>query len=150
MKILLVSDSHGNNEALEHLVKMYPDMDLYLHLGDSESDPEMLYPFVTVRGNCDYFSSADDKFMIHTEVGYLFATHKPQVFPKNFLEENNIKIVCFGHTHKRKFEIIDNIVYINPGSISYSRDGHDLSYATLEIENNSVKHAFNTLNRKKL
>jgi len=145
MKILLVSDSHGNNEALDKLTKLHPDMDLYLHLGDSESTPESLHPFITVRGNCDYFSTADDKFMINTEVGYLFATHKPQVFPSNFLRDNNIKIVCNGHTHKRKFEIIDNIVYINPGSISYARDGHDLSYAILKIENKTVQHTFNIL-----
>mgnify|MGYP003297992236 CR=1 FL=1 len=55
MKILLVSDTHGNNEALDKILKIHPDMDLYLHLGDSESTPELLRPFVTVKGNCDFY-----------------------------------------------------------------------------------------------
>ena len=104
MKILLVSDTHGNNEVLDKLVKKHPNMDLYLHLGDSESTPEMLRPFVTVKGNCDYFSDADEKFMIRTDVGYLFATHKPPLVNQKEAEANGIKIICHGHTHKRRFE----------------------------------------------
>ena len=142
MKILLVSDTHGNNEVLDKLVKLHPDMDLYLHLGDSESTPEMLRPFVTVKGNCDYFSTADEKFMVRTDVGYLFATHKPPLVDPIEAEKCGIKIICHGHTHKRRFEKIGNIVYINPGAISYARDGHDLSYLIIEIENNRVKHTF--------
>lgn len=142
MKILLVSDSHGNNEALDKLIKKHPDMDLYLHLGDSESTPEMLRPFVTVKGNCDYFSDADEKFLIRTEVGYLFATHKPPYVDQQAAEEQGIKIICHGHTHKRRFEKIKNILYINPGAISYSRDGNDLSYLIIEIKQGEVKHTF--------
>ena len=145
MKILLVSDTHGNNEALDKILKIHPDMDLYLHLGDSESTPEMLRPFITVRGNCDYFSDAQDSFMISTNVGYLFATHKPQLLDTKWLEENNIKIVCHGHTHKRKFEKIGNILYINPGAISFARDGHELSYLIIKIENFKVEHTFYNL-----
>lgn len=142
MKILLVSDTHGNNEVLDKLVILHPDMDLYLHLGDSESVPELLRPFVTVKGNCDHFSDAQDIFMISTNVGYLVATHKPQNFDQNWLEENNVKIVCHGHTHKRRFEKIKNVIYINPGAISYARDGNGLSYSILKIENSEVEHTF--------
>ncbi|MCR5309221.1 MAG: YfcE family phosphodiesterase [Bacilli bacterium] len=142
MKILLVSDTHGNNEVLDKLVKKHPDMDLYLHLGDSEATPEQLRPFITVRGNCDYFSDADDKFMIRTEVGYLFAAHKPPFVDPIVAEKSNITIICHGHTHKRRFEKIGKILYINPGAISFARDGNDLSYLILEIENSKVKHTF--------
>lgn len=146
MKILLVSDTHGNNNVLDKLVKLHPDMDLYLHLGDSESTPELLRPFITVKGNCDYFSDAQDMFMVYTNVGYLVATHKPQQFDQKWLDDNNIKIVCNGHTHKRKFEIIKNIIYINPGAISFARDGNDLSYLILKIENCKVEHTFEYIN----
>ena len=142
MKILLVSDTHGNNEVIDRLVKKHPDMDLYLHLGDSESTPEMLRPFVTVKGNCDYFSDANDKFIIRTEVGYLFATHKPPLINQKEAEKSGIAIICHGHTHKRRFEKIGNIVYINPGAVSFARDGHDLSYLILKIETNRVEHTF--------
>ena len=55
MKILLVSDSHGDYESLDRLAKMYPNMDLYLHAGDSEQDEWSIKPFVSVRGNCDHY-----------------------------------------------------------------------------------------------
>ena len=106
MKILLVSDSHGNNEALDLLVKKHPDMDLYLHLGDSQCTPEQIHPFQTVKGNCDYFSDAPEHFMIKTDVGYLFACHKPPLQSPSFFSDNGIAIVCHGHTHKRRFEKI--------------------------------------------
>ena len=54
MKILLISDSHGNNAAIEKLLKMYPTMDLYLHAGDIETDEQAIRPFDCVKGNCDY------------------------------------------------------------------------------------------------
>ena len=60
MKILLVSDTHGNNVALDALVKKYPNMDLYLHCGDSESDEYSIYPFRSVKGNCDYFGDFNE------------------------------------------------------------------------------------------
>ena len=91
------------------------------------------------------FSDAQDSFMISTNVGYLFATHKPQLLDTKWLEENNIKIVCHGHTHKRKFEKIGNILYINPGAISFARDGHELSYLIIKIENFKVEHTFYNL-----
>lgn len=149
MKILLVSDSHGNNEALDQIVKLHPDMDLYLHLGDSQCPPEMLHPFQTVKGNCDYFSSAPEYFMIMTDVGYLFACHKPPLQSPEFFQENNIKIICHGHTHKRRFEKIGNLVYINPGAVSYARDGNDLSYLILNIQSEKVEHAFKYIHTNK-
>ena len=77
MKILLVSDSHGNNEALDLLTKNYPNMDIYLHLGDSESDEFSIYPFRSVKGNCDYFGDFQNYLVIPTPYGNLFAQHKP-------------------------------------------------------------------------
>ena len=48
MKILLVSDSHGDYSSLDRLYKMYPEMDLYLHAGDSEQDEFSIKPFISV------------------------------------------------------------------------------------------------------
>ena len=38
--------------------------------------------------------------------------------------------------------LIDNIYFINPGSISLPRDAHGLSYAILEISKDDVKVIF--------
>lgn len=58
MRILLVSDTHGNNDAVALLAKKYPDMDIYLHLGDSESDEYSLMPFRSVMGNRDFYPNS--------------------------------------------------------------------------------------------
>lgn len=55
MKVILVSDSHGKDDALEMILKQYPDADAYVHCGDIETYPECFPQFVTVRGNNDVF-----------------------------------------------------------------------------------------------
>ena len=144
MKILLVSDSHGNNEALDLLVKNYPDMDIYLHLGDSESDEFSIYPFRAVKGNCDYFGDFQDYLVIPTPYGNLFAQHKPTPNSK-LLKANDVKIFCYGHTHVRFYEEVNGIICINPGAISFARDKYDYSFAILNITSEKVDVEYHSL-----
>lgn len=144
MKILLISDSHGNNEAIDKLIKKYPNFDLYLHAGDLESDYQSIHPFDCVKGNCDYFIDLPERRIISTPIGYLYMQHLP--FPdRKIMKDYDVKIFIHGHTHRRRFELIDGVYYINPGSISYARDGYDLSYAIVEIDEKSVKVEFKSL-----
>ena len=147
MKFLVVSDSHGNNQALEQLALIYPNMDLYLHLGDSESDEFSIKPFISVKGNCDFYPNFQNYLIISTPLGNIFASHEPYV-SKAELKKKEIRFFLHGHTHKRKFETIDNITYLNPGSISFSRDGFDLSYMILEINNKEFEVVFKCLGDK--
>lgn len=144
MKILLVSDSHGNNEALNMLLKQYPNMDLYIHCGDSESDEFSLYPYRSVQGNCDYAWDYPSYLIIPTPYGNMFVQHKP-VPNSDLLREHEIKIFAYGHTHVRKYKVEAGIVSINPGSISFARDKYDGSYAILDIDEKEVKVEFHTL-----
>ena len=75
MKLLVVSDSHGDNESLEKLALIYPNMDLYLHLGDSESDEFSIKPFISVKGNCDFYPNFENRLIIPTPLGNIFASH---------------------------------------------------------------------------
>ena len=144
MKILLVSDSHGNNEAINLLLKQYPNMDLYIHCGDSESDEFSLYPYRSVMGNCDLAWDFPEYLVIPTPYGNMLVQHKPN--PKaDLLRSNQIKIFAYGHTHVRKYNIEQGIVYINPGSISFARDKYDASYAILDIDEKEVKVEFHTI-----
>ena len=144
MKILLVSDSHGNNEALNLLLKQYPKMDLYVHCGDSESDEFSLYPYRAVQGNCDYSWDYPEYLVISTPYGNMFVQHRP--LPNSeLLRKYNVKIFAYGHTHVRKYSIEQGIVCINPGSISFARDKYDASYAILDIDEKEVKVEFHTI-----
>lgn len=53
-----------------------------------------------------------------------------------YAKENNIDFVVFGHTHIPTYETIDNITFINPGSLTYPRDGSDKSFGILTIDDN--------------
>lgn len=147
MKILLVSDTHGNNEALDYLVKKYPNMDLYLHAGDSESDEYSIFPFRSVRGNCDYFGDFLYQLIIPTPYGNILMRHRPDV-DEQTLRDNQIKIFIFGHTHRREFKKEGELYIINPGAISFARDKYDYSYALLDITDKTVTADFHTLEEK--
>lgn len=132
MRILLVSDSHGNTEALNKLSELYPNMDLYLHCGDSESHPYSLMPFRSVKGNCDYSFDLPEELIIPTIRGNIYIRHKNNQSHR-YLIDNNIKYYLYGHTHIKNVETIQDIYYINPGSISYPRDV-TASYVIMDIE----------------
>ena len=144
MKILLVSDSHGDYQALDQLASKYPDMDLYLHAGDSEQDEWSIKPFISVRGNCDRDVDFPLFLVIPSPYGNIYVQHTPYV-AKGVLDEHNAKIVIHGHTHCRRQETKNGILYINPGAVSYARDKYQGSYAILEIEPNKIDVNFYTL-----
>ena len=144
MKILIVSDSHNDYESLDLLAKKYPNMDLYLHVGDSEQDEWSIKPFISVRGNCDHYYDFPNYLVIPSPVGNIYVQHTPQV-SKSVINEHKAKIVIHGHTHTRRNETINGILYINPGAISYARDKYDGSYAILTIENNQIEVKFCTI-----
>jgi len=145
MKILVVSDSHSDYNSLDRLYNMYPNIDLYLHAGDSEQDEFSIKPFISVRGNCDHYYDFQNYFVIPSPIGNIYVQHYPQI-SKSVINEHNVKVVIHGHTHTRRNEWINGILYINPGAISFARDKYDGSYAILTIENNDIEVKFYTLN----
>ncbi len=152
MKILIVSDSHGNDEILRELYKMYPNMDYYLHAGDSQSSLMAIYPFDSVLGNCDFYDF-DLVRKISTPKGYLLMRH----YPKYSKEEiKDVKFFIHGHTHVARVIKENELYVICPGSVSLPRDGTNGTYMIIEInENNSTITTFdvetkNILTREKI
>lgn len=139
MKIVVASDSHGNDVALEKIVKACPNADLYLFAGDSESSSNNISPFLSVKGNCDYYPY-DEFMLIDTPYGKLQMHHIPFYSESSYERSKKIgvKILIFGHTHIFEDKEVDGIRIINPGSISYSRRG-DEGYVILEISSNKVE-----------
>lgn len=136
MRFLLVSDSHGNNAILEDLYSQYPNMDLYLHAGDSEAyTPFDLHQFISVKGNCDHFIDLPESFSFVTPYGKCLMKHHPYLRQN---EKKDIKIFIHGHTHISEANYEDNIYHICPGSISYSRRGEE-SYMILNITEKSIQ-----------
>lgn len=144
MKILLISDSHGNNAVIDRLARMYPKMDLYLHAGDSQADEWSILPFTSVKGNCDYYPNFPEHMKLPIPGGYLWMQHYPQVDMAT-LKENSVKLFIYGHTHRRDYKNNDGILFVNPGSMSYPRDDHYLSYAIIKIDEKKIDVTFKEL-----
>ena len=133
MKILVVSDSHGDEKILKELVNTYPNMDYYLHAGDSGLDRDSLYPFESVKGNTDYYPF-DELIRIYTPIGYLLMKHKPS-FTNEQIKDN--KFLVNGHTHQYKFYIEGDKVFLNPGSTTIPRDNTNGTFMIMDINEGS-------------
>lgn len=137
MKIVIASDSHGRTDYLKEIEKK-EKADYYLHCGDSCDVSEAIYPFVSVKGNCDFHIMNRD---LSLKIGkyQFFMTHGHLYYGLSLLykaKEMNADIVLTGHTHRRDVEIIDGILFINPGSVARPRDGLDKSYVVFEFDEN--------------
>ncbi|KML07346.1 metallophosphoesterase [Rossellomorea marisflavi] len=146
MNILVVSDSHGSKEELADLSRMYAGkMDVMIHCGDSElrADDEVLDHFKVVRGNCDmdqrfpetHLEEGDGRRILVTH-GHLYGIKMSLMKLKYKAEELGADMVFFGHSHELGAELMDGILFLNPGSILLPRGRHEKTYALIE----STKH----------
>ena len=138
MRILLISDSHGNNEAVDELIVKWPDVDMYLHAGDSECHPRSIYPFRVVRGNCDYSFDMQDELLIPTAFGNVLVRHKKEVTQKR-LEKDNVKVFIYGHTHVPECVKRKGVAFINPGSLAYPRSELGQTYMILDLDEEKIE-----------
>lgn len=134
MKIVVVSDTHGNNKyILETLLEMEkPDM--LFHLGDYVEDGEKIskalgIETIIVKGNGDYFNTKyKEDELINIKNKKIFLTHGHKYNVENGITnlyykglELGADLVLFGHIHKPIIEIEKNIIIMNPGSASIPR-----------------------------
>jgi putative phosphoesterase len=160
MKILIISDSHGLEEELLQINKLYEkDVQLMVHCGDSELpyDHSALNGFKVVKGNCDFDPMFPNQVVHEVNGLRLFATHGHLYNVKMSLmnlmyraEEVGASIICFGHSHLAGSELIDGKVFINPGSILLPRGRKEPTYCTLEVYNNMVNVIFYNQEHTKL
>lgn len=143
-RILIVSDSHGSAEMLEEIEKLHgEDMDLLIHCGDSElaEDDPAMSSFKSVKGNCDFFGSFPDEEVHEVDGIKIFVTHGHHYSVKSTIvnlfykaKEVSADIVCFGHSHLLGAEMVEDILFINPGSIRLPRGRKERTYAILQLE----------------
>lgn len=145
MKLLILSDSHGDINTLKKATTQYgSNADIIIHCGDgTKSDAQWLKENCThcmtlcVKGNCDFGSSLNDieflsicshKIMITH--GHLFNAKMSLANLSYKAEENGCDIVFFGHTHIPTDEYLGNVRLINPGSASR----YGATCATVEMD----------------
>ena len=136
-KIVIVSDSHGNRQALDDLDGIFAESDMIIHLGDTSSDGGYVrskYPdkTVVINGNCDFISVGEKEKVLNVEGINIFACHGHAYSVKSTLlrlakraKELDCKIALYGHTHDARENVIDGITLLNPGTLSrYSQKSY--------------------------
>lgn len=148
MKIIVLSDSHGNTENLLSAVAV-TGPDLILHLGDYESDSNVLrksfpnIPLYAVRGNCDINSNEELIRDIFCAGKHIYMCHGHTYNVKTGLYSlinsgmaNRADIVLFGHTHSPYYDIVENMHIINPGTIGYAGK----TYGVIKIRGGDIMY----------
>lgn len=141
-KIVVVSDSHGNRQALDGLCAVIAEADAVFHLGDTSSDGAYLrakFPgkCTVINGNCDFMKVGEDEAVMSFEGVKIFACHGHAYGVKQTpyrlaarAEELGCAVALYGHTHRADESRIGGVTLINPGSLTrYGRK----SYAYLVI-----------------
>ncbi|MBB5324611.1 hypothetical protein HNQ34_001708 [Anoxybacillus tepidamans] len=152
MKVLIVSDSHGLiDELIEIKQRHAHEVDAFIHCGDSElsSGCVELEDFLYVGGNCDFYEDFQKERTEEIQEIRFFITHGHLYNVKMTLmnlyyraQEVGAKIVCFGHSHIAGAEMINGVLFINPGSILLPRMRKERTYALLQIENGQATVQF--------
>lgn len=141
MRILVVSDTHGDAYALRRTIASQPEAKLIFHLGDGVREAQSIadeYPnreFRMVCGNGDFGYSAivPDAGMEEAADRRIFYTHGHRYDVKMGIDrilyaarERKADILLFGHTHTPVCDYEDGLYIINPGSLAYRRPTYGL------------------------
>lgn len=152
MKVLIVSDTHRKNDTYLNLLELHkPDM--VIHCGDAEGAEYLLTeaadcPVHIVLGNNDFFSELPRELELEVGGYKVWVTHGHNYYVS--MGNENIKreavargadIVCYGHTHRPVIDWDDEVVALNPGSLSYPRqENRRPSYIIMEIDKKDEPH----------
>ncbi len=155
MRILVVSDTHGNENALLQAFKQAGETDLLIHIGDGENDTLILKdvyksPVIRVAGNCDMGSKAPKELILSIEEKQVLITHGDRHYVKSGIETlaghgyaSCADIVLYGHTHIPLAEQRENLLLLNPGALCMHRGTK--TFAVINIQKESVEYSFHVL-----
>ncbi len=146
-KILIVSDSHGQNHNLFRILEKEKPYDMLIHCGDFEYYGQELETRAgcevhIVAGNNDYDREFPQKAIIR------FGSHKALIVHGHRYRlyagltdlyyaalEAEADYVFFGHLHRPVQETYNGITFLNPGSVTYPRQEDRMpTYMTLTYD----------------
>lgn len=155
MRILVVSDTHGHLEEVQHVVEHLGNVDLILHAGDHYRDTDDLayyheIPARGVMGNCDFPGDGPLEdildvagYRIFITHGHRYGVHRNTDRLMQRARELNAQIIIYGHTHIPDHRVEENILILNPGSLVKPRGGSKPSFGLIDINADHVEaHIF--------
>lgn len=148
MKILVVSDSHGDFSSLRQIHAREKPLDLLVHLGDGVLDALLLQKMTGVRveavnGNNDPRGAFPEELCCKLEDTVIYLSHGYTLHVRAGLQQlvraarrAKANLALFGHTHQPQLVRKKELTLFNPGAAC--RWEHS-SYALLEIEGGNFK-----------
>ena len=154
MKILILSDSHGDVDAmLQAVKKTSPQM--VIHLGDCWRDVEPVMerfpelPFFRVPGNCDFRPQNPLEQIITLEGhrvmichGHTFGVKQGMREAEEVAKREKLDAFLFGHTHRPLVAKKGRTLFFNPGSCGL---GNPCTYGVLNAERDQLNARVYTL-----
>ena len=130
MRILVLSDSHGDYFAMKRAIEAQPTAEVVIFLGDGHMDFERCRTLLEnkriycVQGNNDFHCTYPKKSIIEEGGLKIYITHGHYEYVKSGLgglisvsRRNNCKLALYGHTHNQQEDNYEGIKMFNPGSI---------------------------------
>lgn len=150
MKILVMSDMHGNTSNFERAIEREKDAKNIIFLGDGLSKAEELSyiyedrNFYMVPGNCDGFALFEPATKIIKINGVkILITHGHAFSVKTSLNQlkeraalEGVSVALYGHTHKADITLERGTFFVNPGTLAGFNGLY--SYATIEIKDKVI------------
>jgi uncharacterized protein len=153
MRVGVISDTHDFLDP--KVLSFFAGVDHILHGGDIGRprvilDLETIAPVTAVLGNTDsglhyketeIVTLAGWKFLIHHIVSPLSLDDEL----KAKIDREQADVVVFGHSHKPFCQKIGKVMFFNPGYAGKPRFAMPRTVATLEIENQNLRHSYFSL-----
>ncbi len=171
MKLLVMSDTHGDISFWEHVRNFIEESDYVIHAGDvlyhgprnplpSGYNPPKLAelinnskPFFIAKGNCDAevdqlvlsYPIASPYILLYFDPLKILVTHGEDKEEKdlwNMAEKYDVNILIFGHIHTPVLKKEKNRILLNPGSPSLPKVPHK-TIALIDGKKISILDIFN-------
>ena len=131
IKILVVSDTHGNRSMLQRCIDESLPFEVLIHCGDGLNDvrsadiPDGI-TVLAVAGNTDAYSYRGDEKIIKENIsgkevmithGHIYNVKSGLLTISKAAGDWGAELVIFGHTHRQLLSM-ENPVLFNPGDLS--------------------------------
>jgi putative phosphoesterase len=143
MKLLVISDSHGNYSHALKAHQLAGPVDHIIHLGDGSEDARLMaevleVPVHRVAGNCDYEPQLPRELTLEFGDTRVLITHGNSQGVKSGLGllvergmEVGASLVLYGHTHLPSVESAEGMLLVNPGPL---KEGLPGSFAVITVD----------------
>ena len=153
MRVLIVSDTHRRNENYLSILKKIAPLDMVVHCGDIEGSEYLIAesagcPVQMVVGNNDFFSDLPrekefyiGKYKVWVTHGHTYYVSMSNEILKQEARARGVDIVMYGHSHRPVVDIENDIIAVNPGSLTYPRqEGRRPSFILMELDGKGEAH----------